>query len=249
MERGDHSTVATFFVDEPIVQGRSISLGAVEAHHAQVRRVDVGARIRVLNGAGAVAFGTLVKLGRSQATADVTEVLLEEPPPAIHFLVPVADRDRMLWLAEKGVELGISSWRPVLWRRSRSVSPRGEGASFQAKVRSRMIAALKQCGGSWLPAMHPDASVERAIAAASTLPRYLLDAEGPPILSRNFVAPVTVALGPEGGMDAEERSSLIAAGFEPVSLAAHTLRFETAGIAALAVIRAALTAFADKERE
>jgi 16S rRNA (uracil1498-N3)-methyltransferase len=34
------------------------------------------------------------------------------------LLAPVADRDRMLWLAEKTVELGLTSWRPVVWRRS-----------------------------------------------------------------------------------------------------------------------------------
>ncbi|MBC7789343.1 MAG: 16S rRNA (uracil(1498)-N(3))-methyltransferase [Anaerolineae bacterium] len=241
MERIDRSAVATLFSAEPLTAGRSVTLGAEEAHHARVRRVDVGARVRIVDGAGAVALGDLVKLAKGQATASIDEVSLFEPPAAIHFLVPVADRDRMLWLAEKAVELGTSSWRPVIWRRSRSVSPRGEGTGFQLKIRARMVGALKQCGGSWLPALHPDASVERAIAAAATSRRYLLDAGGPPILSRTFKAPTVVALGPEGGMDMDERSAFVDAGFEPVSLADHTLRFETAGIAALAIIRAALT--------
>ncbi|MBA3557653.1 MAG: 16S rRNA (uracil(1498)-N(3))-methyltransferase [Gemmatimonadaceae bacterium] len=246
MERVDRPAVVTFFSGEPLLAGRSVSLGADEAHHARVRRVDVGSRVRIVDGSGSVAHGTLVKLAKGQATADVDTVSTSEPPAPIHFLVPVADRDRMLWLAEKGVELGISSWRPVIWRRSRSVSPRGEGTGFQAKVRSRMVAALKQCGSSWLPVLHPDASVERAIAAAATSSGYLLDADGPPILSKKFTAPIVVALGPEGGMDMDERSAFMNAGFEPVSLAEHTLRFETAGIAALATIRAALTVFGNQ---
>ncbi|MGI9076756.1 MAG: RsmE family RNA methyltransferase [Gemmatimonadaceae bacterium] len=245
MERVDRSAIATLFSSEPMVAGRSVSLGAEEAHHARVRRVDVGARVRIVDGLGSVALGTLVRLAKGQATADVDTISLHEAPAVIHFLVPVADRDRMLWLAEKGVELGITSWRPVIWHRSRSVSPRGEGAGFQAKVRTRMVAALKQCGGSWLPVLHPDASVDRAIAAAGTSRGYLLDAAGPPILSRKFSAPIVVALGPEGGMETDERSAFVNAGFEPVSLAEHTLRFETAGIAALAILRAALSVLGD----
>lgn len=247
MERVDRSTIATFFSSEPMVAGRSVSLGAEEAHHARVRRVDIGERVRIVDGSGSVALATLVRLAKAQATADIDTVASHEPPAAIHFLVPVADRDRMLWLAEKGVELGVASWRPVIWRRSRSVSPRGEGTGFQTKVRTRMVAALKQSGGSWLPVLHPDATVDRAIAAAATSRGYLLDASGPPILARSFNAPVVVALGPEGGMDVDEHSAFVDAGFEPVSLGERTLRFETAGIAALAIIRAALTAIGGQD--
>ena len=54
-------------------------------------------------------------------------------------------------LAEKVTELGVTSWRPVVWRRSKSVSPRGEGPTFQGKVRGRMTSALIQSGSGWLP--------------------------------------------------------------------------------------------------
>ena len=52
-------------------------------------------------------------------------------------------------------------------------------------------------------------------------------------------APVWLAFGPEGGIEADERRLLDAAGFAPASLADGVLRFETAGIAALAVLHGA----------
>jgi len=53
---------------------------------------------------------------------------------------------------------------------------------------------------------------------------------------------VTLAIGPEGGFEPSEIAALDAAGFVPVSLGANVLRFETAAIAGVAAVRAALDA-------
>jgi 16S rRNA (uracil1498-N3)-methyltransferase len=147
----------------------------------------------------------------------------------------------MLWLAEKCAELAAASWRPVLWRRSRSVRPRGEGPTFAGKVRARMVAALEQSGGTRLPVIYPEATPERAVSAVPDGARILLVPGGTPILGVRPRAPVTLAIGPEGGLDAAELDLLRAAGFIEASLTESILRFETAAVAALAVARAALT--------
>jgi 16S rRNA (uracil1498-N3)-methyltransferase len=69
----------------------------------------------------------------------------------------------------------------------------------------------------------------------------MLDASGGPIANERFTAPVTIAVGPEGGMEDSERALLRQASFRAVSLGANVLRFETAVVAALAIVRAALT--------
>jgi 16S rRNA (uracil1498-N3)-methyltransferase len=184
----------------------------------------------------------LIRLTKSQAAVEVERVETVAEPPAVHLLVPIADRDRMLWLAEKCVELGASTWRPVLWRRSRSVSPRGEGSAFQGKVRARMIAALEQSGGAWLPVIYPDALIDRALAAVPPAPgsRFLLDRAGDGIVVAGANAPVTIAVGPEGGVEGAEREQFVAAGFLPVAVGANVLRFETAAMVGLAFARAAI---------
>ena len=226
---------------------RVITLGKDAAHHARVRRLQVGVRVRLVDGVGGIGGGTLVRLAKSHLAIEVSEVSRVDAPPPVHLMVPVADRDRMLWLAEKSTELGVTSWRPVLWRRSRSVSPRGEGATFQQRVRARMVSALEQSGGAWLPVLFPDAKPEHAIAATPAREggggggaRVLLSPSGSPVLATARTAPVSIALGPEGGFEEDEERALIAAGFEPVSLAGSVLRFETAGVAALAIVRATL---------
>ena len=232
--------VATFFAADQIVAGATVSLDEDAAHHARVRRLDVGHRVRLLDGAGTLGWGTLVRLAKSQMHVEVESAEMIDPPPAVHMLVPVADRDRMLWLAEKCAELGAASWRPVMWRRSKSVSPRGEGMTFQAKVRVRMISALEQSGSAWLPAIYPEATVERAIAAAPRGAHCLLDGAGDSMPGTEMIAPLCIAVGPEGGVDPDERELLVKAGWLPVAIGRSTLRFETAGVAALAIARAAL---------
>ena len=238
MECTDSTAVATFFAAEPLVVGGTVTLSDEAAHHIRVARVAVGDCIALRDGAGRAALGTLVKVSRSSALVDVSQTSEIPRPALIHLLAPVADRERMLWLAEKVVELGVTSWRPVIWRRSKSVSPRGEGPTFQAKVLARMTSALIQSGGGWLPDMFPEATVERAISAAPLGTRLLLTQDGEPIAGVPMHIPITIALGPEGGMEPAERDLFIGAAFLPVKLGSSTLRFETAGMAAVAIAAA-----------
>ena len=241
VERHHHASVVTLWAAERPEPGRPLTLSDEECQHARVRRLGPGSVVRLVDGAGTVATGTLVRLTRHQGIVDVAEVEAVGRLSPVHLLLPVADRDRMLWLAEKAAELGVSSWRPVIWHRSKSVSPRGEGMTFQGKVRARMMSALKQSGGAWLPELHPEASVAHAIAAAREGSRIVLDAAGAPITAHPVAPPVTIAVGPEGGIEPDEHALLVASGFAPAALGPTILRFETAGIVALGAVRAALS--------
>ena len=240
MECTDRTPVATFFASDALVAGGTVTLAEEAAHHIRVARVAVGECIALRDGAGKAAVGTLVKVSRTSALVDVIETSEISRPAPIHLLAPVADKDRMLWLAEKVTELGVTSWRPLVWRRSKSVSPRGEGPMFQSKVRARMTAALLQSGGGWLPDIFPEATIERAVAAAPLGTRLILAKDGEPIAGVPMKTPITIALGPEGGMESAERDAFIGAAFLPVKLGESTLRFETAGVAAVAIAAASL---------
>ena len=240
VERTDRAPVATFFAVDTLTVGGTVRLSEEAAHHIRVARVEIGDCVALRDGAGRAALGTLVKVSKSSALVDITETSDLARPAPIHLLAPIADRDRMLWLAEKATELAVTSWRPVVWRRSKSVSPRGEGPTFQAKVRARMTSALIQSGGGWLPDVFPDSTVERAVAAAPLGTRLLLAKDGEPMVGVPMRIPITIALGPEGGMERSERDAFIGAAFLPVKLGDSTLRFETAGVAAVAIAAASL---------
>ncbi len=242
-------TLPTFVTDDPCAAGASITLGEEAAHHMRVRRLDSGVRVRLLDGAGGVGEGVLTLLAKRHATVHVDQVIQVPAPSPIHLLVPVADKDRMLWLAEKVTELEVTTWRPVVYRRSRHVTPRGEGPTFRQRVRARMAAALEQSGGAWAPTVFPEATLEAALAACPDGMRIALSGSGVPtrrVLTEQPAAqvggslprPVILALGPEGGLEPWELEALVAAGFQTAGLGRTTLRFETAAVSAVATVSA-----------
>ena len=170
--------------------------------------------------------------------AKAAQVREQAATPDLWLLFAPIKRGRIDWLVEKATELGVTAWRPVMFERSRSVSPRGEGEAFAAKVRARMIGALEQSGGAWLPAVHPPCEVGDAAQDARMPARFLLQAGAPRLDAAHAASGAAVILGPEGGITPEEQATLAAAGWVPAALAAGTLRFETAAVAALAIIRA-----------
>ena len=239
---------AAFYSEDPFVVGAQIPLSESDASHVAVLRLGVGERVGLRDGAGHIASGTLVRLGRRNALVEVDEVSEVAPPAAIHLLVPVADRDRMLWLAEKAAELNVASWRPVLWQRSRSVSPRGDGPTFRNKVRARMTSALLQSRSAWLPEIFPEATPDRAVAASPEGSRVALEASGRAFGAVQVAAPMVVAVGPEGGFEAEELDGLQSAGFVLASIGHSILRFETAAVACVTVARALLQSIVTSDR-
>jgi 16S rRNA (uracil1498-N3)-methyltransferase len=241
VERGDRAALATFFVDEPLAAGSLVSLDEGAARHARVRRVAVGDAVRLTNGRGRLAAGDVAAVTRTEVRVAVAEPRDVPRPPTLRLFVPVADRERMLWLAEKCGELAVSAWQPVVFRRSLSVSPRGEGAAFQRKVRARLIAALEQSGGAWLTDVGDERTLDDALAleTGGVEVRYLLDRDGVPLIGERGARGADLLLGPEGGLEAAETSVILErGGFTPVSLGATTLRFETAGVVAAGILRA-----------
>jgi 16S rRNA (uracil1498-N3)-methyltransferase len=115
---------------------------------------------------------------------------------------------------------------------------------FQGRFRAPMVKPLEQNGRAWLTQQHPDPPVEPAHAALPSGMRLVLDPMATNSIANvtSIAAPVTIAVGPEGGLEASEVAALVAAHFQPVRLGGNILRFETAAIAALAIVRSLLDA-------
>lgn len=230
--------MTTFYLDSPFVAGGSVALPEAAAHHARVKRLAAGDPVRITNGNGRVATGSIQRIARASVDVALDDVRDVAPPSRLELYAPVGDRDRMLWLAEKATELGVTAWRPVVFNRSRSVTPRGEGDAFAAKVRARMAGALEQSGGAWLPVIHREVDLGAALEGCAIERRLLLDQHGERLATGEAGQDSALILGPEGGVEHEERARIIASGWRPVALSHNVLRFETAAIAAIAIIRA-----------
>jgi len=240
--RSDRPSVATFYVQASLAAGAVVSLDD-SSEHIRARRLRDGDEVRVTDGLGTIGTGPLRRDGPRGWSVELETCSAVVRRSDVRLYAPMADRARLLWLAEKATEVGIESWCVVKFRRSVSVATKGEGSAFAAKVRARMIAALEQSGGAWLPNVEPDVTIATLVEHGSGT-SLVLDGGGRPILEElsDEHGPLAIVVGPEGGLETEELEALTGAGWRPVSLGPNVLRFETAGVAAVAVAAAARSA-------
>jgi len=220
-------------------EGDVVPLDDDEVHHLRVRRAAEGEAVELRNGEGLSGTGLLVS-GAGGWGVQVVSVGVAVPGPQLLLAVAAGDRDRFAWMVEKLGELGATDVVPLETALSVTVASRIRAGQIE-KLRRRALESTKQSGARWALRVHDVLSLEelaRSVAGDREATRWLADAEGEaPLVSLDGAQ--FVAVGPEGGFTAEERAALVGAGWQPVRLGAHTLRFETAAIAAAAWIAGA----------
>jgi 16S rRNA (uracil1498-N3)-methyltransferase len=211
--------------------GATVALEPEEEHHLTVRRAPADAEIELVDGAGARAGGRLIAEGR-QFRIRVERLGTDPPLPALVLAVGAGDRDRFGSVVDQAAQLGVTRVVPLETARSANVATRLREAHLE-RLRRRAREAIKQCGSAWAPAVEAPRPLAAFLAEAPSGACWLGDEAGetPGLLAPTD--PVTIAVGPEGGFTTDERSALLAAGFQPVRFGPHRLRFETAALAAL----------------
>jgi 16S rRNA (uracil1498-N3)-methyltransferase len=207
-----------------------------EEHHLRVRRAREGDRVEVRDGAGLIGTGRLIQSSRGwEVEIDAARVVGR--PPALTLAVGAGDRERFEWVVEKATELGVTCIAPVETERTAAVATRVRPQHVE-KLRRRALEAVKQCGAAWAPDVREPESLAAFVARPTEGQRWLADADGGGAGGAGS-GPVTVLVGPEGGLTEPERAAARAAGYRPVRLGPHVLRFETAAVAAAALAVAA----------
>jgi 16S rRNA (uracil1498-N3)-methyltransferase len=208
-----------------------------EAHHLRVRRVAAGEPVGLRDGAGLVGTGRTVQEGRAWLVE--VEAVAETPRPAgLILAVGAGDRERFGWLVEKATELGVTAVVPLETERTAGVATRVREQHLE-KLRRQALEALKQCGAAWAPLVEEPIELEDFLRRPRTGVLWLADPAGEAPAAALDSAPVSVVVGPEGGLSERERTSLLAAGYQPRALGPHTLRFETAALAAAVAVTTA----------
>jgi 16S rRNA (uracil1498-N3)-methyltransferase len=214
--------------------GKRVSLEDREIHHLKVRRAKEGERVEVLDGAGLRGSGILVKAD-GEWMVDIDEAQVQEPLPALTLRVAVGDRDRFSWMVEKSVELGVTRIVPFESERTAGVATRLKDPHI-ARLRRSALESIKQCGASWAPSVENVVPLSSLIMEPLSGSRWLAHQTGAPAPASLDEGPVTVIIGPEGGLTKKEVEMAVSAGYGPVSLGGQTLRFETAALAAAAAV-------------
>jgi len=212
-----------------------------EAHHAvRVLRAFAGDGVRLANGAGQIARGTIsktLKLGREEGwqvevTIDALE-RIEPNAPDIHAYVSPPKGDRLAAMVEALSQVGANAFTPLITRHT-TVDPR------EGKVdRMRRVAteSMKQCMRAWEMQVHAPLSLQEAMHECDSVARVKVVADvGQPTNTKLTSKRIGFFVGPEGGWHEDEVRLLAGANAQLVGLGPHIMRIETAAPVGVAML-------------
>jgi len=235
--------VPRLHVDEPVTAGAELRLPEGAARHLRaVLRLRPGAALVVFDGRGASYQAQLLAAARGEVRVRVGEPLAEdvEAPLAVTLALGISRGERMDLAIQKAVELGVAAIQPLLTERSVVRLDGARAARRRAHWQGVAVSACEQCGRNRVPPLAPIAPLGDWLAApAGPGLRLMPDPRartGLDALPGAGNAPLTLLVGPEGGLAPAERGLAAERGFTAVRLGPRVLRTETAVIAALAAV-------------
>ena len=233
-----------FFVAPELVRqpGAIIILPKELAHQFHdVLHLQAGEQIVLLDNSGDEIAASIADINKSAVTV---QVLARRPgksesPVRIILCQGLLKSARFEWILEKGTELGVSVFSPILCRRSMA-GLEDAGASKIQRWQRIITEAAEQSGHARLPALLPIRTLQAALndipsGALALMPweedrtNTLRDA-----LKSSAPSTVVIFIGPEGGLTVEEVEQARQHGAHIISLGPRILRAETAALAAVA---------------
>jgi len=219
-----------------------IELDEEIARHLQVLRMAAGEQIALFDGLGGEWMASISVIGKRHALVQLQQFnpVERESPLPVTLVQALATSDKMDFIVQKAVELGVSAIQPLATERA-TLKLSGEREQkrtghWQAVAQ----AACEQCGRNRVPLVAGLLSLEAWLATPATGLRLMLHPEAENSLVQAALPQQALALlvGPEGGFSPKELALATQHGVQPVRLGARVLRTETAALAALAALNA-----------
>jgi 16S rRNA (uracil1498-N3)-methyltransferase len=235
--------VPRLFVDAPLGAGTSVALDRDQANYlGNVLRLASGVYILVFNGRDGEWQAEITGRKRPEALTIIKQTREQDHLGDVTYVFALLKHARLDYIVQKAVEMGAAKLQPVTTRFTQVSRVNLE------RMSANVIEAAEQCGILSLA----------AVAAPVPLARYLGERDAQRLLvfcdeAAEIADPlaalkaaragsgIDVLIGPEGGFAEEERESLLR---QPhtlrLCLGPRILRADTAGVAALALVQAAL---------
>ena len=234
------------YLDAIIEPGSDLELTGDRARYVgRVLRLRKGDRLNLFDGRGGEYGADIIRTGKSSVVVQVIEAIETdvESPLDIHLLQGVSRGERMDVVVQKATELGIHRITPV---QTEYTVVRLSGTRAEKRLahwRGVAASACEQCGRNQLPGIDPITGLRdwlgqnfgderRRIVLAPGAERTIGSLEPPD-------GRLTVLIGPEGGLSADELELATGAGFEAIGFGPRILRTETAAVAVLSALQVA----------
>lgn len=232
------------FVDAPLESDATVTLARDQSNYlGNVLRLSAGDGILVFNGRDGEWQASITGRKRPDGLQVETRTRPQGRLSELAYLFAPLKHARLDYIVQKAVEMGASSLQPVLTRFTQVSRVNSE------RMRANVIEAAEQCGILSVATVAEPVPLDRYLSQRETARLLVFCDEAAdvrsPLRALRGGLPATngidVLIGPEGGFAEEERAILLR---QPttlrLSLGPRILRADTAGVAALALVQAAL---------
>ena len=232
------------FVDAALAPAATVTLERDQSNYlGNVLRLAAGETILVFNGRDGEWQASISGRKRPDRLKIVARTRPQDRLPDLAYVFAPLKHARLDYMVQKAVEMGASSLQPVLTRFTQVSRVNSE------RMRANVIEAAEQCGILSIADVAEPVPLDRYLSGrdsqrllvfcdeAADVTNPLRALSGEPSAADG----IDILIGPEGGFAEEERSLLLR---QPrtlrLSLGPRILRADTAGVAALALVQAAL---------
>ena len=229
-----------FFVDP--VPGDHARIGGQDAHHiARVLRMRAGESLMLCDGVGTDYRSIVETVVDGEVTVKILERIPTQSEPSVRVTLyqGLPKSEKMDWIIQKCVEIGVDRVVPVAMTRSIVRLKPDEGTKKQARWQKIAAEAAGQSGRGCIPRVEAPLTLKQALQQLKSVPAVVFyEGGGQPLsqLVEKDMTELAIVVGPEGGFDEAEIDLLKENGAQMATLGKRILRCETAPLVALSVI-------------
>jgi 16S rRNA (uracil1498-N3)-methyltransferase len=233
------------FQPDNYTPGQTYTLTAEAGQHVGVvLRMQPGDILLLFTGDNREYQAHIIEVHKKKVIIQIDSIhnISRESPRGIHLAQAIAKGDRMEWIVQKAVELGVTSFRPLLTEHCAIKLDKERLLKKCMQWQAIAIAACEQCGRNRIPLILEPLSFDDYVLQSPAELKLILHPEGDkhwrdyPLDSGD----IDILIGPEGGFSFEELNRAKQAGFHPLRLGPRIMRTETAGIVALSLLQAVI---------
>jgi 16S rRNA (uracil1498-N3)-methyltransferase len=232
------------FIDGPLSAGATVALDRNQSNYlGNVLRLSAGKSVLVFNGRDGEWQAAIAGRKRPDNLTVVTRTRQQDRLPDVAYVFAPLKHARLDYMVQKAVEMGAASLQPVVTHLTQVSRVNSE------RMRANVIEAAEQCGILSLAEVAEPVPLERYLDKREARRLLVFCDEAADVAdplqalkrAQTALHGIDVLIGPEGGFAEEERAQLLR---QPIilrlALGPRILRADTAGVAALALVQAAL---------
>jgi 16S rRNA (uracil1498-N3)-methyltransferase len=211
-------------------------------HVGVVLRMQPGMSLTLFSGDNREAQAVIKAVQKKKVLVELVAAAIvnRESSRVIHLAQGISKGDRMEWVVQKAVELGVQHITPLITDRCAVRLDDERLSKKHQQWQAIAIAACEQSGRNMLPTIHPICSFKQFTTQNAAIYKILLHPNAQISLCQQHFdcGDMSLLIGPEGGLSEEEIQIATTNHFSAHTLGPRVLRTETAAIAALSVLQA-----------